>query len=126
MKLSRESVIIFCVGAADLATTLLWTHTHGAEEGNPLFAHYLAMGPFVFAVVKLVMLAAPIFLLEWARNHRPVFTMRAARFGIAAYLVLYGVGVIRLNGEHSASREDLQRVAMAELPYPLGTDLASR
>lgn len=106
MKLSRESLIIFIIGLADLATTLAWVKMHGAEEANPVFAHYLAMGPLMFALMKLIMLAAPIFLLEWARRHRPVFTVRAARFTIAAYLVLYGVGFVKLNAEVFGSKPE--------------------
>jgi hypothetical protein len=98
MKISKESWVIFSLGIADLTTTLLWVQKHGAEEANPLFAHYLDMGSFWFSVMKIVMLAAPIFLLEWARRSRPRFTTYASRFAIAAYLVMYGVGYVRLNG----------------------------
>jgi hypothetical protein len=97
MKILRESWIIACIGIADLVTTLIWVHHHGAQEANPLFAHYLAMGSVWFAVMKLVLLAGPIFLLEWASRHRPLFTRRASQFAICAYLVLYGVGVAKLN-----------------------------
>jgi hypothetical protein len=126
MPLSRESLILFVIGVADLATTLLWVNSHGATEANPVFAHYLAEGPFVFALMKLVLLAAPIYLLEWARCHRPIFTLRAARFAIGAYLVLYAVGFARLNSDYLRSKADFQKVAWAELPFPEGADLARR
>src|SRR5438105_4478450 len=74
MKIARESLIIVCIGVVDLATTLYWVHTHGAQEANPLFRHYLAMGPVWFALMKMVLLLAPVFLLEWARRRRPRFT----------------------------------------------------
>lgn len=97
MKASRESFIIIAIGAIDLVTTLWWVSTHGAEEANPLFRHYLEMGPAIFATMKMLMLLAPVFLLEWARRRRPAFTRFAARFAIMAYVGIYAVGVSRLN-----------------------------
>lgn len=97
-SISRESIAIAMIGIADLATTLMWVHQHGAREANPVFAHYLAMGPVWFSLMKLVCLAAPIFLLEWARRRRPKFTLWASRFAITAYVMLYGIGFVRLNG----------------------------
>jgi hypothetical protein len=114
MKLSRESLIIFVIGIADLITTLVWVQSSGAREANPVFAHYLNMGPIMFSLMKLVMLAAPIFLLEWAWRHRPVFTMRAARFAICAYLLLYGVGFLKLNGNLFSGKPALDEVAMVD------------
>jgi hypothetical protein len=97
MKISRESWIIAAIGIADLATTLIWVQHHKAMEANPLFARYLAMGVGWFAAMKILLLAAPIVILEWARARRPVFTRWAARFAIVAYVALYGVGVAQLN-----------------------------
>ena len=114
MRLSRESWIIFGIGIADLVTTLIWVYSHGAREANPVFAHYLAMGPVPFALMKLVMLAAPIFLLEWAWLQRPRFTMRAARFTICAYLLLYGVGFVKLNAKTFATEPPLHDIALVD------------
>jgi hypothetical protein len=55
------------------------------------------MGVFWFAVMKLVLLAGPIFLLEWARRRRPKFTLNASRFGIGAYCGMYAIGFLHLN-----------------------------
>jgi hypothetical protein len=128
IKLSRESLIIFVIGIADLATTLIWVNTHGAQEANPVFAHYLAMGPVVFSLMKLVMLAAPIFLLEWARRHSPVFTRRAARFAIAAYVGLYGVGFVKLNSGKlfTPKPPPIQSIAIEDLPVATPATLARR
>jgi hypothetical protein len=116
MRILRESWIIACIGIADLVTTLIWVHNHGAKEANPLFAHYLAMGSVWFAVMKLVLLAGPIFLLEWASRHRPVFTRRASQFAIAAYVVMYGVGVAKLNSNLFQLQPAHAEVIVAELP----------
>lgn len=126
MKLSWESIVLFAIGVADLATTLVWVNIHGASEGNPVFAHYLSMGPVTFAMMKLVMLCAPLFLLEWARTHRPLFTRRAARFAIAAYLALYCVGVVKLNARYFATKTNLPVVAMTGLPMASQAELARR
>jgi hypothetical protein len=104
MRISKESVVIGVIGLADLGTTLLWVRQHGAREANPVFAQYLAMGFSWFVAMKVVFLAAPIFMLEWARIRRPRFTLLASRFAICAYVFMYGVGFVRLNGDLFAQR----------------------
>jgi hypothetical protein len=104
MRISKESLAIFTIGTADLASTLFWVHYGGAQEANPLFARYLAMGTGWFILTKFIMLAGPVFLLEWARNHRPQTAILGARFAMVAYLCMYGVGVIRLNSPDVSPR----------------------
>ena len=111
MKIARESIWIAIIGLADLITTVLWVRYHGAHEANPVFAHYLQMGLAWFALMKLVLLAGPIFVLEWARRKNPRFTLRAARFAIGAYCGLYIVGFLHLNPNAVRPQS-----AMAELP----------
>lgn len=97
MKIARESVYIAVIGVADLVTTLLWVKYHGASEGNPVFSLYLRMGFAWFVLMKLILLACPLFLLEFARRRRPRFTLKASRFAIGAYCGLYVVGFFHLN-----------------------------
>jgi len=97
MKLSKESVLLICIGVLDLVSTLIWVNHHGAQEANPIFRTYLELGPMWFALMKIVMLAAPIYLLEWAGRRRPEFTRFASRFAVGAYLLMYVVGVAKLN-----------------------------
>jgi hypothetical protein len=97
MKIARESIYIALIGLADLVTTLLWVHNRGASEGNPVFSQYLRMGFGWFVLMKLILLACPLFLLEFARQRRPQFTLRASRFAIGAYCGLYIVGFLHLN-----------------------------
>ena len=97
LPVAPESIIIFCIGIADLITTLVWVHRHGAEEGNPIFRAYLAMGPVWFALAKIVMLICPIAILELANRRRPRTGRWGSRFAIAAYVAFYVVGVFRLN-----------------------------
>src|SRR5262249_19044075 len=111
MRLSKESLLLICIGVLDLISTLVWVNIHGAQEANPIFRHYLELGPIWFALMKMVMLAAPIFLLEWARRRRPVFTRYASRFAVGAYLLMYVVGVAKLNPQLFQPRQ--QRLTMA-------------
>ncbi len=97
MKLAKESAFIAVIGLADLVTTVVWVEYHGAAEANPIFSHYLDKGIFWFALMKLVMLAAPLVVLEWARHRRPRFTLCASRFAIGAYCCLYVAGLLHVN-----------------------------
>src|SRR5437764_153463 len=97
MKIAKETWVIMAIGLADLATTILFIQHHGAEEANPLFKHYWKMGLAVFIGAKVALLVGPLSILEWARQHRPQFVSWALRAGIAAYLVMYGVGYVRLS-----------------------------
>jgi hypothetical protein len=114
MKIAKESWILAAIGLADLFTTMTWVQNQGAAEGNPIFQYYLLMGPFWFALIKVVMIVSPIFLLEWARRHRPVFTAWASRGAILAYFGLYIVGVGRLNPQIVASHIPGSQVAMED------------
>lgn len=99
MKIAKESLLIAIIGLADLITTVMWIHFHGAEEANPVFAQLLKLGVVWFALMKLLLLVGPIYLLEWARHRRPRFTLYASRFAISAYCGLYAIGVLHLNPE---------------------------
>ncbi len=116
MKVARESILIVAIGVLDLTTTLLWVHNHGAQEANPVFSYYLALGPFWFALMKMVMLLAPVFLLEWAARHRPSFARKGARFAIAAYLTMYIVGVAQLNPQLLHPRHAGTTIASLDAP----------
>ncbi len=111
MRLAKESLVIVGIGSFDLVSTLIWVNSHGAQEANPLFRYYLAMGPYVFVAMKFIMLMAPIFLLEWASHRRPVFTRWASRFAIVAYLGLYAAGVARLNPHFLGHRSEPTSIA---------------
>lgn len=97
--------MIAVLGIADLITTIVFIEHHGAEEANPLFRHLWEMGLFAFISAKLLLIACPLMVLEWARKRRPLFTMRALRGAIAAYIMLYGIGFVRLNGPEAQAGE---------------------
>jgi hypothetical protein len=124
MKIAKESIVIAVIGIADLVTTVTWVSYHGAQEANPVFAHYLSMGLGWFALMKLVLLVAPIYLLEWARRRRPKFTLNASRFAIGAYCGLYIIGVAHLNPSmlRPRSAEAAVYPSMSHRRYHRGTD----
>ncbi|GBC95034.1 hypothetical protein HRbin16_00821 [bacterium HR16] len=95
--ISRESWIIAAICVADLVSTLIFVHHHGAREGNPLMDFYLQKGVVPFVLAKCTMFLLPIAIIEWARRHNPDFVRRMARFAIAAYVGLYVVVVAKEN-----------------------------
>jgi len=95
--ISRESWIIAAICVADLVSTLIFVHHHGAREGNPLMDFYLQKGAVPFILAKCAMFLLPIAIIEWARRHNPDFVRRMARFTIAAYIGLYMVVVAKEN-----------------------------
>ena len=97
MKLAKETWILIAIGIADLISTIFFIQRHGAIEANPLFRHYWQMGLPQFIAAKIAMLAAPLLILEWARRQKPKLVARALRCAIAGYVLMYGVGVARLN-----------------------------
>jgi hypothetical protein len=124
MKIARESWIIAAIGIADLITTILFIRHHGAEEANPLFRHFWEMGLPAFILAKLACVVGPLCILEWARQRRGQFVTLASRSVIAAYLVLYCLGVSQLNGPQAQANE-VRRTSVAMAgnfampPYPL-------
>jgi hypothetical protein len=121
MKITRESWILAAIGIADLVTTIVFIEHHGAEEANPLFRHFWNMGLPAFILAKLVLLACPLFILEWARKRSPRFTIRALRGGIAAYILMYGIGFARLNGPeaHANEVQPLNVMGAPAMPSPM-------
>ena len=106
------------IGLADLATTILFIQHHGAEEANPLFKRYWEMGLAAFVGAKVVLLVGPLSVLEWARHRNPRFVSWALRGAIVAYLVMYGIGYVRLN--HSTRPElDIADLSMPGRYFPL-------
>src|SRR6185295_10946005 len=97
MKIAKETWVIMAIGLADLTTTILFIKHHGAEEANPLFRKYWEMGLTAFICAKIALLIGPLSVLEWARSRRPKFVSWALRGAIVAYLVMYGIGFMRLN-----------------------------
>lgn len=89
--LSVESWAIFALCMADLALTV-WLLARGlADEANPLMQHYLSYGLGAFVGVKLLLVVAPLVIIEWGRRRRPQAVRRLARAGVYGYIGLYGL-----------------------------------
>lgn len=97
MKLAKETWILIAIGIADLISTIFFIQRHGASEANPLFRHYWQMGLPQFITAKVALMGAPLLILEWARRQKPRLVSRALRCAIAGYVLMYGIGVARLN-----------------------------
>ena len=79
-----STVCLLIVGMGDLIVSLMWLHA-GYGEGNPLFAWLARQGSLMFALGKVVFLAGPIGILEYARKYRP----RSAEIGTWVATILY-------------------------------------
>jgi hypothetical protein len=92
--LKWESVIFATICITDLCTTLFWVHVGVAKEANPLLAGFLQQGDLSFCLVKLISFVPMLLLSAWYRMYNPHFIAVALRFAIAAYLLIYLIGVV--------------------------------
>lgn len=119
-KIALETYALAAICLLDLVTTLFWVSYRNASEGNPLMAFYLRNGGTAgFILAKIVLCAMPLFVVEWARRARPRFVQWGLRFGIAAYLTLYGLGVVHVN--NVATFQQIEWEAMQPNPPVLYT-----
>lgn len=95
--LSPESWAIVALCLADLGSTV-WLLTRGyADEANPLMRHYLDYGLGAFVAAKLVLIAAPVVIIEWGLRRRPHTVRRLTRMGVYGYIGLYVLLHLGLN-----------------------------
>ncbi|WP_348222327.1 DUF5658 family protein [Capsulimonas sp.] len=121
MKISRDGIILTAIGIIDLMTTIFLVNYREASEGNPVMAYYLQQGIPVFIVAKLVLCLGPLYLLEYARRHRPKMVMMSMRVAIAAYLCAYVGGISQLNDFAMQARSRNISMAWIESPSVLPT-----
>jgi hypothetical protein len=89
LSLESWAIIVLCL--LDLVSTL-WLLSRGfADEANPLMRHYLDYGVGTFVAAKLVLVAAPLLIIEWGLRRRPQTVRRLARAGVWGYVALYGL-----------------------------------
>ncbi len=125
--LCAESWAIILVCVADLLTTIALITRGLAEEGNPIMRFYLQYGLMPFALAKLVLVLAPVVIIEWGRRHRPQTVKRLARLGVAGYLSFYAVMFFTINVPSiiTASRFDREAIEMpAVMPEELRRERA--
>ncbi len=95
--LSVESWALFALCMADLALTV-WLLSRGlANEANPLMQYYLDYGLGAFVGVKLLLVAAPLIIIEWGLRRRPQTVRRLARAGVYGYFGVYGLLHLGIN-----------------------------
>lgn len=97
MNIARESYALVLVCLADLVSTIFFVSYRSATEGNPLMAYYLSHSLGAFVGIKLVLCLMPLFLMEYARQHRPQSARLGLRVALAGYLFSYVAGVSQLN-----------------------------
>jgi len=134
--LSWQSYTLSAICLADLTSTVWLCHAFDASEGNPLMAFFLAQGVCAFACAKIVMTAAPLAVLEWARRIRPKLGAIALNTSVLGYLAVYGAGLAHVNGgqitaeaarvasdneAHVAYLENARRIAAKRASRPVHT-----
>ncbi|MER3402581.1 MAG: hypothetical protein C4337_04625 [Armatimonadota bacterium] len=120
--LSNESWAIILICLADLLITLVLIDKGLAAEGNPLMQFYLRHGVWAFVLVKSVMVAAPVVIIEWGLRRRPRTVMALARLGIAGYLGIYTLMFLTIN---VPTMRVAQEPEWVELP-PIDRELLQR
>jgi hypothetical protein len=88
-KISTPTLTLFFICFLDLLSTLYLVLNNHAVEGNPLMAHYLAMGIGPFILAKLFLTLPALFLAEWHRRKRKEFVERLLWTTVFLYVVLY-------------------------------------
>jgi len=83
-RVRASTLSLLIVGMGDLVSSLAWLHA-GYGEGNPLFSWLANHGSIWFALGKVLFLAGPIAILEYARLFRP----KAAELGTWLATLLY-------------------------------------
>ncbi|MFI5386848.1 MAG: DUF5658 family protein [Fimbriimonadales bacterium] len=92
-----STLCLLLVGVGDLVVSLRWLHA-GHGEGNPLFAWLAHYGSLVFALGKVLFLAGPIAILEYARKYRPVSAEVGTWIATLLYLLFLGAHIRGLFG----------------------------
>jgi hypothetical protein len=88
-----DSILFALLCVTDMLSTLYWVHDGVASESNPMLALCLQHGPIVFVAAKLVSFVPMLLFAAWYRLTRPQFIALALRAGVAAYVLIYIVGV---------------------------------
>jgi len=92
-----STVVLVSIGLFDLVTSLAWLN-QGFAEGNPLFAWFAQRGAWAFAAAKILFLAGPVLILEFARQRHPRSAEQGTWIAAAFYALLYTLNLLKLNG----------------------------
>jgi hypothetical protein len=98
MVIAIESLVLAVICAVDLLSTLWLVGAGQATEANPVMAYYINTGGAVaFTGAKILLFGGPLFTLEVLRRRKPQFIRTMLRAAVVLYLVVYCVGVWRVN-----------------------------
>lgn len=87
-EVKLSTACLTTIALFDLVTTVILLG-RGMGEGNPLFAWLLGFGIWPFVLGKVVFLAGPILILEYARTKNPELAEIGTWVAFLAYLMLY-------------------------------------
>ena len=95
--ISRESIWLAGICAADTVLTAILLSMGMIREANPLMAYLINYGIGTFCAVKMMMVVPVVALSEWYRRYNPVFVRRSLMAGIIAYTAIYFASVLAVN-----------------------------
>lgn len=87
-RVRLSTLVLVTIAMFDLVSTLMWMNM-GGREGNPIFAALASKGSIVFVLGKLLFLAIPIAVIEWARKKRPLSAEIGTWVAASAYAFLW-------------------------------------
>lgn len=90
-----STACLVTIGLFDLVTTIMLL-SRGMGEGNPLFSWLLQFGTWAFVLGKVIFLAGPVLIIEYARQKHPETAEQATWIAFAAYAFLYGAQLMRI------------------------------
>lgn len=87
-KVHLSTLCLVTIGLFDLVTTMMLLN-QGFGESNPIFGPLLRLGGPVFVLAKILFLAGPILILEYARTKHPKSAEQGTWIAFIAYSALY-------------------------------------
>jgi hypothetical protein len=92
---SVEVVSLLAICTLDMVSSAWLFHRGYATEYNPLLRAAAEAGTGSFVLAKLLSFLPALAVAEWYRRIRPDFVRRMLRWTIAAYLLIYALGLVR-------------------------------
>jgi Domain of unknown function (DUF5658) len=92
-----ETLLLGVICFADMIQTMIVVHSKLAVEANPVLAAAFAVGPWMFALVKMLSFILPLSAVELLRPLSPQFIRIALRIGSLGYLGVYILGTLHIN-----------------------------
>jgi len=91
-SVGEETVALAAICLLDLLSTMYWLSRGEAQEGNPLMARFVHMGPVAFIVAKLCAFVPALLLAEWYRPRNPTLIRQTLRLVALLYVGAYLLG----------------------------------